>query len=321
MIRPADATDRLIDPGTRVRVWPRFEAENEPTDAYSVLSETTDIEEFTELCRQLCPTLDVNLEVEVDGSTLPVVAASDWKTCSDATLLERTGASTTSRTLAQVTNPRGELVGRAALVRFGRGGVITVGGFRATRFPRTVGVFIGGEPNLARDRATAVLDRETFERWLKERLVAQAHELGPEWSLLALSYGWEVGDLRVCQGNGVGLTTTDVTNVAREHDTIVLTLDSTIRGYLEQEGLDPDSDYYVHDAVYLLPEDPVSFADQGFPASHTPDVMPALTAAIGEGWGVSAEQVSPSREAIEVGETHQTAAVIIAEAFVFNRPA
>ncbi len=98
IIRDALPSEELVEPGTVVTVrleQPARSAGNllgagrfgDP-DRLNAVQRDNGWKLF-DLCRWLCPTLDVNLYAEENGERVRVVAASDWKTLPSETLLER----------------------------------------------------------------------------------------------------------------------------------------------------------------------------------------------------------------------------------------
>jgi hypothetical protein len=326
VLRPAEAAEVLPDPGTIVELRLDANATLPSTREMAWEDEEarwTEIEPeyLAEICDHLCPTIDVDLEVKVQGSALAAVTASDWTACGDDTLLARTDAKVPGN-LTNVLSREGETIGRARLSRGQGNAVVTVGGFRAARFPHADGVFIGDAPNLARDRASAVLDQVSFEGWLSQQLKAQAGELSPEWSLTALAYGWDVGDIPVCSDNLKSVTLTELSTRVADQETVIFVYRDAIEEALAEERVSPDQEVALHDSVYLLPRQPISFSTVGFPAKHKPDLLGVIREVIAESWKADPGSIGGDSDLIEIGESERDEEVrAVAEAVLTRLPA
>jgi hypothetical protein len=144
ILRPAEASERLTEPGTVVTVW----LEKRATDPggflgpgpietrYSffqrVRRNRDKVWTLKDLCAWLCPAIDVDLFAEQDGLRELSVTASDWETIDGAILLRRLllhrddvepiclgkGFSIIASNLRDIRDESGTLLGRGAFKRF-----------------------------------------------------------------------------------------------------------------------------------------------------------------------------------------------------------
>ncbi len=307
LVRRAEPGEQLPDGGTTVRLYLKSDVDlNAP--GWGVDDGTDgdiDISGLARLCCWLCPTLDVTLDVETRGVTLGAVTASDWMYLRDDELLERLSGGHENVHLSEMHNADGTLVGRAALAQYGRGGVVTVGGFRASSFTFTTGVLLGRDPNLARDRATATVERAAFDQWLGEQLALNADQLGPQWANTALAYGHDVGTLPVCSSSTGRLSAAALTRLASSHDDWLLVTQHDIDQAYADAGFREELDFDLHDGVLLVPEDMVGFETAGFAPTGKPGVWQVIRHAIARGWDVAVDELVEDNTELEVGLTER----------------
>jgi hypothetical protein len=193
ILRRAEASERLIEGGTRVRVWFRSDNSFEMMLSRSEQQRPWKLEE---LCAWLCPTLDVNLYVERKGKQL-VVGASDWISMKGSKLIQRllgpirwdrkadfaTLTSAMAPNLRLIKTASGEVVGRAC-VFFGKiergkkrvkyyerfdAGVVSVGGFRSCGLHDICGVLIGTPQTAARNMGVPLVGSDVLRSWASEQ--------------------------------------------------------------------------------------------------------------------------------------------------------
>jgi hypothetical protein len=184
LLRQAGEQERMLDPGTRVRVWfsstPKWLPE---ADAEAALAT---------LCARLCPSLDVNLFVHTPPRPpRRVLSASDWLTVDPEVLLERLSRyddfdkiiddekesplpaymrEVARATMRPLVTASGGMVGRAAILPVAEvRGVITVGGLKAEAIKDLVGIFPGLTKNATRHSAAPLVPREALAAWASEQ--------------------------------------------------------------------------------------------------------------------------------------------------------
>ena len=193
ILRQADAGERLIEGGTRVRVWLRSSSTFEQMLSGSDLQKPWTLEER---CAWLCPALDVNLYVARDERKRLVVGASDWVSMKGSKLIQRLlgpSQKDLKGDLARLTaeiepklrlmkNSSGQVVGRACVFqrmsatksRFGQyerfvGGVVTVGGFRSCQVSGICGVLAGKPHTAARNIGVPLAGQDVLRLWASEQ--------------------------------------------------------------------------------------------------------------------------------------------------------
>jgi hypothetical protein len=203
VLRPANPTERLKDPGTVIHVW----LDRAATDARSVLgpgpiptwfgnmarSRTWSLKD---LCAWLCPALDVGLVVEQDGKRERAVAASDWKTISGSDLLQRLllhrddaeklcadrAFKVAAANVRDIRDEDGTLLGRGALIgrfppiteldeKMKWASAITAGLFRSHEQIAIAGLLLGEPEGASRSgaRASALADHLPIHAWASEQ--------------------------------------------------------------------------------------------------------------------------------------------------------
>ncbi len=185
LLRQAHEKEVLIHGGTVVRIWTDkllYETSQLVTQLNNHAHST-----FAKVCGWLCPTLDVNLDVQVEGEArVQVVAADDWVSLDGNALIERLQLvgftqypDQPDNTVALGANMRlirdetsGEVVGRACAYATGMGsrnpaGVVTVGGIRSSPLSNIVGVLMGDTDVVTRDVAIPIV--HDLAEWASEQ--------------------------------------------------------------------------------------------------------------------------------------------------------
>jgi hypothetical protein len=238
IVRPATTPECIADGGTRVRVWPRGVRDttaawiganlHEPPFAARVLHMRP-----VEAAYWLSPTLDVNLFAEQAlNRRHRLIRAGDWRRLRGKQLLARTGQHGRASHELFAGNVRAlhrddQVVGRACIVPEGDGGVITVGGFRATTRLRVAGVLLGESRRTTRDEANVLVTPEELARWATE----QAELIAPmlvsdstkaECARIIGVLGGKIGTLPIAKRAGTWLSVEGVTEWSRDKECIVL---------------------------------------------------------------------------------------------------
>ena len=174
LLRKAQDGEILRDGGTRVRVWLK------ELPSVSVQGFINYPWKLQDICAWLCPSIDVDLHVEIEGEERKkVISASDWITMDGQDLLKRTGilyhdgdrfvnsAKALSSNLKILKNPTGELVGRACIFKTNHHGygVVTIGGLRACTLRGISGILIGVPTTAARNVAKPVVECDELSSW------------------------------------------------------------------------------------------------------------------------------------------------------------
>jgi hypothetical protein len=191
LLRPATDTEWLQHGGTQVRVW--FD---DPATLQQMLSRHGRPGKLRDLCAWLCPTLDVDLLVEEDGVQQRAISASDWLTLEGQELLRRIIGivgdpkhpyfkymlARWGSNLQVIRTAAGEPLGRACVVPNASftfeeeevphstwAGVVTVGGFRASRLGCIIGVMLGSSLRASRDAAEPLAWDEALATWASDQ--------------------------------------------------------------------------------------------------------------------------------------------------------
>jgi len=191
LVRKAEANEQRQDGGTSVRVWlrPGLTLEN-IYRAASVRNIT-----LRELCPWICPSLDVDVWVEVSGEPATrVLEASDWLTMPGRALLERItllshrpedarlrkSLDTIGNNLEVIMDCGCNPIGRIAILTHSgfnqvhhsrHPGVVTIGGLRSVAMREIAGVLVGVAERAARDRAKPSIDLPALAKWATRQTV------------------------------------------------------------------------------------------------------------------------------------------------------
>lgn len=194
ILRPASRSEQLRDGGTRVRL----KLKTCPTEEMGLLFSNRKAGHFSllELCRHLCPALDVDLYVFEKAAKILAVRANDWKTMEGKEFLLRMDLEhvlenvsiseaemsafreRAANNLRFLRNSNGEIVGRAAIsvgyARAGRHefdmhGVVTIGGLRASGLSGIIGVLAGYPVRASRDAAMPFVEGENLKQWAEDQ--------------------------------------------------------------------------------------------------------------------------------------------------------
>ncbi|WP_263841594.1 HD domain-containing protein [Salinibacter sp.] len=252
ILRESNEENWLIDPGTTVRV----KLDRNPYKEGGILYDGSDekIERLGQLCRRLCPSLDVELRVCVGDKTEVVVGPSDWKDLNPREMIERilrgkgeNGSLSPekreeflvagSENLRELKDEKENTVGRAFLaisdpfrvekLQPTMKGVVTVGGLRASGLANIVGILQGETERVSRDVATPLVGEEELARWADEQanLVTDIYDNPSDLSKCA-HIVWICGatpnDLPVVKHYNEWKTYREISNMEWDHDEVLL---------------------------------------------------------------------------------------------------
>jgi hypothetical protein len=194
LLRPAQISERLLEGGTRVRVWIASTLE----ELLAVYRRDPSMS-IAEIIAWLCPTLDVRIIHELGHSSKIAIEPGDWLTLSNISFLERIWGvraplaatvngdffDTVASTIRELRDDAGRALGRAAVLnafqlprplleRAISGsemgiGVVTVGGFRACSLTNIAGVLMGVATRAARDAARPIVDGSPLWSWASDQ--------------------------------------------------------------------------------------------------------------------------------------------------------
>ena len=223
LLRPLPDPQELHDGGTVVRVWlntPPHERngflwQGQVGEAFAKILklDTRDvITPLPELVEFLCPALDVNVYVELEGGECRrlVIAASDWLTMSNDDFLRRVWGRRAKRedlancakNVRTIVTQSGEVVGRACVApsRSERGrrgevigdGSVTDGGLRASTLIGIAGVLLGTCSSVRRDTARLLVEPQDLAVWATD----QGKLLEADWQAEGVAFSGSRMDLR-----------------------------------------------------------------------------------------------------------------------------
>ena len=224
ILRSANRDEQLIDGGTSVKL----RLIGDPTKRGGLLMSGQDDEPvlFEDLCRRMCPAVDVDLCIRKGDLLEKIVGAEDWKTIDAIEFLARLEPlyphqegsrdpaqieafrARVSPNLRLLRDGNGEIVGRACITvglghqweSHGLEGAVTVGGLKACGLYGIVGILPGRSLRASRDSATPLVDNSVLARWAEE----QADILPQIWDEPeALSRCAKF--IRLCSGSTKGL--------------------------------------------------------------------------------------------------------------------
>jgi hypothetical protein len=194
ILRRARRDEQRQGPGTSVRVWLERPFSCAPRDCGWLLGRLTQfapyqglstIDSLHSLCTWLCPTLDVDVNVQAyEQPQKCAIKANDWMTIDSYDLLVRVTPllgeywegwtpkylRAAAANLRTISNSDGAIVGRACVHRGGGAfGVVTAGGFRANPTTVVLGVFAGVATTLTREWARPIAEPEALAKWGTEQ--------------------------------------------------------------------------------------------------------------------------------------------------------
>lgn len=194
ILRRARNDEQRHGPGTSVRVWlkmpfPRPQPDwgwlLGPLEKFAPYQGLSAIDSLCAICAWLCPTLDVDIDVQVnDQPQQRAITANDWMTIDSfdllvrvTPLLERYHEHWTPEflqdiapNLRRIVNSDGTVVARACVrAEGGAFGVVTAGGFRANPTTLVLGVFIGTPTTITREWARPIVEPEPLAFWATEQ--------------------------------------------------------------------------------------------------------------------------------------------------------
>jgi hypothetical protein len=347
LLRSATEQERLIDGGTavKVRLQERESQALESDEVWSALSGRSSLDTVVSVVQWLAPTLAVNVGVRAGDRHEAVVGGADWSTIPGEQLLARCyahGAGTkrvrgltysprrdkaVAGRLRVIHNRSGEPVARICVHSHGFA-VVTVGGFRADQVYRMAGVVLGDAPNLARNRATPMVEAEAFKEWLTEQGELVAAEDPMPWhvnlALTLLEYDCPIGDLPIClDGEGMPVKRDRVAQYASQHDEVWITSDFDPVSWLFEGGYAAEgiSEIDFTEDFFDLSRASLGFVAFGMPAppaNVAADIEGILRDVVAREWGVPS--LETQRGDLVVGVFRGEEIEIPADAYVRPSP-
>jgi hypothetical protein len=226
ILRFADRSEQLIDGGTTVKL----RLLNNPVEEGGILccGHLKHPLSLEDLCRRLCPAIDVDLFIRKGDRLDRVIGAEDWKTIEPVEFLARLEPQSPGRNgdfdigeveafcrrvspnLRELRSNEGEVVGRACIAvgfpgenewdSYSLLGTVTVGGLRATQSSGIVGILKGASLRASRDIATPIVTHTELARWATEQA-----QILPEIYDDPTALNRCATFVRICSGSTLGL--------------------------------------------------------------------------------------------------------------------
>ncbi|WP_305784316.1 HD domain-containing protein [Symbioplanes lichenis] len=266
---------------------------------------------FSDTCRQLFPTNDVDIEVlPTAGEPRSVLAADAWITSTSEAFLEEMNMSASDRLgvagmMSPIIDDNGVVLGRAAidtgsyvsdrLTEIDNAAVVTVGGARtATTISGLTGVFLGRAIRAARDEGRPLVGHDVLSRWAAHQVAlfdAQGKHPAQQVRLAATAHrlGAPVGSLAVALSAKGYLTPAQVREWAKDRPAIRLVPDGAFLRWGDLGGATPE----IADDLLIVDEYmPVVY---GAGSAHWPweeteesSIVQLCVGLIGEAWDAGA---------------------------------
>jgi len=276
LLRVATPSERLLEPGTRVRIL----LDDETVWRLGLGDETPVVAKLALLCAWLAPALDVNLYAECHGQRVRALEANDWlrlpieevgnrlrsapirhgnlpgpvEESSDEAESDTQGTAdepypeelvwVSPAVAAQarpLTGGDGRTVGRAVLnPREYAGGVVCVGGFRSTTSHSMTGILVGEATTASRQVGIPIVSTDTLSEWASEQATLLAPHLSDEEELAVAETvhmcGGDPGPLAIAVTGKGPLARGEVADWASELDKIIVVHDAALSNNVHAYG-------------------------------------------------------------------------------------
>ena len=334
VLRTAEATERLRDGGTRVRVWLRSEPGAPDGGCHPLLARGTGL---AEVCRITAPALAVDLYVESEGKESRIVQANDWITIPAVALIERLTPAIEEWTWPEAVIWRNQLadrirpvlsdsraiVGRACIADSGpvrvvdghRNGLappsaITAGGIRCGSSGVIAGLLVGRPTRADRTLAVPVADIQATGRWATEQrdLLSSAQpdsDVHPGFAGIIHMLGGDVGDLAIALGRKGYLNASQVRATCRDLEEVILVSLRTYRnpgreladGVFEVESGRASVIQSSSPAFWRhVPDWPTAAPARGADWFYARTLVACVVGALSQAWGVPEERIWEAAE-------------------------
>jgi hypothetical protein len=262
ILRAARADEQVLDAGTVVRirlVRPPFEKKGIFFD-----ERTKPTRSLVDICRSLCPSLDVDLFVKDANGEALAVGAGDWINVPGVELVSRLRPieievgteemkafqAKAGECLTIITEADGTIVGRAAItIGFASSdymrhadheGVVTVGGLAACGLSGICGVLVGEVQRASRDAAKPIVSDRALRQWASEqvRVIPKLWDTPVEQAACAAYIrlcGGDTGELPIAINQGRWVSAAKIRDM-KLTDEVLLVDHLTMRSRMEVVG-------------------------------------------------------------------------------------
>lgn len=254
--RVAVAKERLIGPGTRVRVWPDGDVLERMLDSSGEGAGRGD--GLAGLVAWLAPAASVDIHVDTGSGSEPAVKGNDWLSLPGEDLLGRllryrlpkelstpqAWLDDISARLDILSDEDGTIQGRAAVVPRVRAGVngwyavvpvgvVTVGGFRSGVSSDLAGIIVSNTTTADRQTAVPIASELTTKQWANRQVAALSVEAGHEAAVVdmarvLLALGADISSLPVAESSRGWMTLSEIATWCHLYEEIVLVQDAAI---------------------------------------------------------------------------------------------
>lgn len=256
--RVAGAKERLIGPGTCVRVWLDADVLERMLDSSGEAASRGN--SLAALVAWLAPAVNVDIYVNTGSCSELAVKADDWLSLPGEDLLGRllryrlpkelstpqAWLDDISARLDVLSDEDETIQGRTAVVpRVGAGvdgwyamvpvGVLTVGGFRAGVSSDLAGIIVSDTTTADRQTAIPIASELATKEWATKQVAALRVEAGREAAVVEmasvlLALGADISSLPVAESSRGWMTLNDIAKWCHEYEQIVLVQDAAISG-------------------------------------------------------------------------------------------
>lgn len=255
LLRQAKQDEYISDGGTSVKVWL---SDAIILDKLMSIFEDEQKLSLAQVCAKIAPCLDVTIRVKDEKDSAIAVKANDWLSISDEDLLKRIAPEELKRNIKAddstpkigvypklkiINNCEGKPIGRAAICNrrifsSHSGGIVTVGGLRASSLGGIIGVLIGTPTRATRDAAIPIISMPILREWAIEERDARLREGYTNEDLNQIAdtlvcLGVEPIDFPIAKINTGWVTPKDVETLAKSIDEAIF-VDEYIIDMLEE---------------------------------------------------------------------------------------
>jgi hypothetical protein len=250
LLRAAHEEERLVDGGTRVRVWLGHQSIQELFDPRS-----EHVHPIAAYCESTCLTLDVTVvSVDADGARA-TIPGDRWQTL-DGSSFARAAAGRPAESdepdpgerfgdnLRDIRSAEGQLVARLAVAPryIGRRGynelsrgAVTAGGLRASALTGVIGVALGQPVTAARDVAFPEVDETALSAWATGqaelvKALGLPEEDQADAAQIIRALGGDTGELQMCLTAQGWFDRYQLAAWAASRSTIVIIQDAALSG-------------------------------------------------------------------------------------------
>ena len=271
ILREADYSEQLIDGGTKVRLQLQVDPSRSEGLLYDRYRKAP--RKLSGICSELCPALEVDLFVEVDGVSQRVIQGGDWQTLDAFEFLKRMPVldwehkfshedvdvfrRKAADNLRLLWDTSGNIIGRALVTAGHLGshidlaGIVTIGGLKSCTLSGIAGVLVGVPLRASRDAAKPIVETDELKRWAQEQCALvpslwEKEKTQAECAQYIRRLGGDTGDLPICLNKGNWCSAMQIRSKKDLPHQVVL-----IDDYVIDSGLEHVEAYTLNDNVFV----------------------------------------------------------------------